>query len=76
MIFDLGALGKGYALDQAADVLAMHGVHNAVLNAGDSTVLAIGTVHPDGAMPTVVVNLDAGGITRVTGNALYGVTAN
>jgi thiamine biosynthesis lipoprotein len=42
MIFDLGALGKGYALDQAADVLAMHGVYNAVLNAGDSTVLAIG----------------------------------
>jgi hypothetical protein len=43
---------------------------------GVGTVLAIGTVHPDGAMPTVVVNLDAGGITRVTGNALYGVTAN
>jgi thiamine biosynthesis lipoprotein len=43
MIIDLGALGKGYALDQAADVLAMHGVHNAVLNAGDSTVLALGT---------------------------------
>ena len=43
MIIDLGALGKGYALDQAADVLAMHGVNNAVLNAGDSTVLALGT---------------------------------
>lgn len=43
---------------------------------GVGTVLAIGTVHPDGAMPTVVVNLDAGGITRVTGNALYGVTVN
>ncbi|MBK8037528.1 MAG: FAD:protein FMN transferase [Verrucomicrobiaceae bacterium] len=42
MIFDLGALGKGYALDQAADVLAMHGIQNAVLNAGDSTVLALG----------------------------------
>lgn len=42
MIFDLGAMGKGYALDQAADVLAMHSVHNAILNAGDSTVLALG----------------------------------
>ena len=42
MIFDLGAMGKGYALDQAADILAMHSVHNAVLNAGDSTVLALG----------------------------------
>lgn len=42
MIFDLGALGKGYALDQAADVLQMHGIENAVLNAGDSTILALG----------------------------------
>jgi thiamine biosynthesis lipoprotein len=46
MILDLGALGKGYALDQAADVLAFHSVHHAVLNAGDSTVLALG--HPPG----------------------------
>lgn len=46
MIFDLGALGKGYALDQAADVLALHGVGNAVLNAGDSTILALGA--PEG----------------------------
>ncbi|MBL9133764.1 MAG: FAD:protein FMN transferase [Verrucomicrobiaceae bacterium] len=43
MIFDLGAMGKGYALDQAADVLNMHSIQNAVLNAGDSTVLALGT---------------------------------
>lgn len=42
MIFDLGAMGKGYALDQAADVLLDWKVNNFVLNAGDSTVLAIG----------------------------------
>ena len=42
MIFDLGALGKGYALDQAADLLQDWKIANFVLNAGDSTILAIG----------------------------------
>ncbi len=42
MIFDLGAMGKGYALDQAADVLQDWKISNFVLNAGDSTILAIG----------------------------------
>ena len=42
MIFDLGALGKGYALDQAADVLQDWKITNFVLNAGDSTILASG----------------------------------
>ncbi len=43
MIFDLGAVGKGYALDQAAEVLSEWGVANALLNAGDSTLLALGS---------------------------------
>lgn len=42
MIFDLGAMGKGYTLDQCADVLQDWKVPNFVLNAGDSTILAIG----------------------------------
>jgi thiamine biosynthesis lipoprotein len=42
MIFDLGAMGKGYALDQAADMLEDWKIFNFVLNAGDSTILAIG----------------------------------
>lgn len=42
MIFDLGAVGKGYALDQAADLLQDWKISNFVLNAGDSTILAIG----------------------------------
>ncbi len=42
MIFDLGAMGKGYALDQATDVLQDWKITNFVLNAGDSTILAIG----------------------------------
>lgn len=39
---DLGAVGKGYALDQAVTILADYSIHNALLNAGDSTVLGIG----------------------------------
>ncbi len=42
MIFDLGAMGKGYALDQASDMLQDWKINNFVLNAGDSTILAIG----------------------------------
>lgn len=42
MAFDLGAIGKGYALDQSVNVLADWGITNALLNAGDSTVLALG----------------------------------
>ena len=38
---DLGAIGKGYALDQAANVLLQWSVSRALLNAGDSTVLAL-----------------------------------
>ncbi|CAN5424580.1 FAD:protein FMN transferase [soil metagenome] len=38
---DLGGIGKGYALDQAADVLRQWDIDTALLNAGDSTVLAM-----------------------------------
>lgn len=51
MIFDLGALGKGYALDQAADVLQDWKIPNFVLNAGDSTILAIGAPTGKDAWP-------------------------
>lgn len=42
MVFDLGAVGKGYALDQAAAILEEWGIPSALLNAGDSTLLALG----------------------------------
>jgi thiamine biosynthesis lipoprotein len=42
MVFDLGAIGKGYALDQAAVTLNEWGIEHALLNAGDSTLLAMG----------------------------------
>jgi thiamine biosynthesis lipoprotein len=39
---DLGAVGKGYALDRLAEVLAEWGVDSACLNSGGSTALALG----------------------------------
>ena len=45
MSIDLGAIGKGYALDQAAmTLLNDHEINDALLNAGDSTVLAFGSM--------------------------------
>jgi thiamine biosynthesis lipoprotein len=38
---DLGGIGKGYALDQAAEVFRRWRIGAALLNAGDSTVLAL-----------------------------------
>ncbi|MCE9520297.1 MAG: FAD:protein FMN transferase [Verrucomicrobia bacterium] len=42
IVLDLGAIGKGYALDQCADLLGDWSIKNALLNAGDSTVLGLG----------------------------------
>lgn len=43
MQLDLGAIGKGYAVDRAAEVLHSWGIRNALINAGGSTILAIGS---------------------------------
>jgi FAD:protein FMN transferase len=40
---DLGAIGKGYAVDRASEVLRSLGIRNALLNAGGSTILAMGS---------------------------------
>jgi len=39
---DLGAIGKGYAIDRAVDVLRADGISRALLNAGGSTIFAMG----------------------------------
>lgn len=45
MQIDPGAIGKGYALDQAAGLLReQFGITNALLNAGTSTVLGMGSM--------------------------------
>ena len=46
LVFDLGAVGKGYALDQAVRVLNDWDVQTALLNAGESTILGVG-IPPD-----------------------------
>jgi len=39
---DLGGIGKGFAIDRAAEILKDWGVNEAVINGGTSTVLALG----------------------------------
>lgn len=43
VMLDLGAIGKGYAVDQAAGMLREAGVDRALIHGGTSTVYAIGT---------------------------------
>jgi FAD:protein FMN transferase len=40
---DLGAIGKGYAIERAVNVLIEHGVSSALIHGGTSSVHAIGT---------------------------------
>src|SRR5437867_7438787 len=47
VMLDLGALGKGYAIERAAEILRQDAVNSAILHGGTSTVHAIG--HPPGA---------------------------
>lgn len=42
MMLDLGAIGKGYALERAAELLREAGITSALLHGGTSTVCAIG----------------------------------
>jgi thiamine biosynthesis lipoprotein len=42
MRIDLGSIGKGYAVDRAAEVLRVHGIKIALINAGGSTFYGMG----------------------------------
>ena len=44
---DLGAIGKGYAIDRAVETLRDNGVTSALIHGGTSTIYALGTA-PDG----------------------------
>jgi thiamine biosynthesis lipoprotein len=39
---DLGSIGKGYAVDRAAEILRAHGIKNALIDAGGSTFYGMG----------------------------------
>jgi len=45
--FDLGGIGKGYALNRLHEILMAHEVYNAFISAGESSVLLLGN-HPCG----------------------------
>ncbi len=42
MQLDLGAVGKGYAVDRAGEMLRSYGIRNALIDSGGSTILAMG----------------------------------
>jgi FAD:protein FMN transferase len=66
MRLDLGGIGKGYAVDQMGRLLRQGGVRHALINFGESSLLAIGP-RPDGhAWPVFVRDLDG----AVTGEAI------
>lgn len=44
---DLGAIGKGYALDKIQEILSNYEISSALVNLGNSSVLGVGT-HPYG----------------------------
>ena len=54
VMLDLGAIGKGYAVDRAAELLREAGVTSALIHGGTSTALAIGRL-PDGACWKIAV---------------------
>ncbi len=58
---DLGAIGKGYALDKALEILQDWDVRDALIHAGTSTVLAVGDgPGPDGQGPGWPVGVTRG----------------
>jgi thiamine biosynthesis lipoprotein len=58
VMLDLGAIGKGYAIEQAADILREAGVGGALIHGGTSTVQAVGG-QPDGSpWPVAIRNPD------------------
>ena len=61
---DLGGVGKGYALDRMAAILADWDVDTAFLHGGTSTVLAVGPADPEDAWRLAVREPDAGEATE------------
>ncbi len=59
VMLDLGAIGKGYAVGQAAEVLRETGITSALIHGGTSTVFAIGQP-PDGESWKVAIETPPG----------------
>lgn len=70
---DLGALGKGYALDRALDLLTEAGVPHALLHGGTSSILTRGSA-PDGRAWQVGLP-GPGGSVPITADSITGFAA-
>lgn len=53
---DLGGIGKGYAAERAAQVLAAAGIRRALLNVGGSSLFALGTPPGSPGWPVAIEN--------------------
>ena len=51
---DLGGIGKGYAVERGAEILKEWSIKSALINAGDSSVYAFGTLPGKDGWPTGV----------------------
>ena len=58
---DLGGIAKGYAVDRMGHLLRRHGIQYALINFGESSLLAIGSM-PDGRSWPVAVRGLGGGV--------------
>lgn len=77
VVLDLGAIGKGYAVDRAIDILRAHGVENALVNAGgnvrgigrkDAGPWRIAIRHPRADEPLGWLELDGGESVSTSGD--------
>lgn len=62
VMLDLGAIGKGYAVEQAAEVLRESGIINALLHGGTSTVFGMGTPETGPGWKVAIENPRTGGL--------------
>lgn len=64
MMLDLGAIGKGYAVEKAVELLREAGVAHALIHGGTSTIQALGC-QPDGTPWKVALEIPAQERTRL-----------
>jgi thiamine biosynthesis lipoprotein len=59
---DLGGIGKGYAVDRALGILTSAGIRRAMVNAGGSSISAVGAPPGRNGWPVLLGEADAGGM--------------